>query len=104
MPAWFPSTRRSCMAAPVVGALIWGYRAYRAYAAYETAQTAIETAETLAQIGQRKKEVQTILKDAISGMKKEIDIKSSTFVRTGGNVTVSRGRRENVTYRQYIER
>lgn len=92
------------MAAPVAAALIWGYRAYRAYAAYETAQTAIEAAETLAQIGQRKKEVQSILKDVIQGMKDEIDIKSSTFVRTGGNSTVSRGRSENVTYRQYIER
>lgn len=91
-------------AAPVAAALIWGYRAYRAYAAYETAQTAIEAAETLAQIGQRKKEVQSILKDVIQGMKDEIDIKSSTFVRTGGNSTVSRGRSENVTYRQYIER
>ena len=92
------------MAAPVAAALIWGYRAYRAYAAYETAQTAIEAADTLAQIGQRKKEVQSILKDVIQGMKDEIDIKSSTFVRTGGNSTVSRGRSENVTYRQYIER
>ncbi len=92
------------MAAPVVAALVWGYRAYRAYAAYETAQTAIETAETLAQISQRKKEVQTILKDVIKGMKEEIDIKSSTFVRTGGNTTVSRGRSENVTFKQYIER
>ncbi|MGE8617109.1 MAG: VRR-NUC domain-containing protein [Achromobacter spanius] len=92
------------MAAPAVGALIWGYRAYRAYAAYETAQTAIETAETLAQISQRRRDVETILKDVIGGMKEEIDIKSSTFVLTGGNVTVSRGRSENVTYQQYIER
>ncbi|CUI74656.1 MULTISPECIES: VRR-NUC domain-containing protein [Achromobacter] len=92
------------MAAPVAAALIWGYRAYRAYAAYETAQTAIESAETLAQIQQRKKDVEALLKDVIKGMKEEIDIKSSTFVRTGGNVTVSRGRSENVTYRQYIER
>jgi hypothetical protein len=92
------------MAAPVVAALVWGYRAYRAYAAYETAQTAIETAETLAQISQRKKEVETILKDVIKGMKEEIDIKSSTFVRTGGNTTVSRGRNENMTFKQYIER
>jgi len=92
------------MAAPVVAALVWGYRAYRGYAAYETAQTAIETAETLAQISQRKKEVETILKHVIKGMKEEIDIKSSTFVRTGGNTTVSRGRNENVTFKQYIER
>ncbi|WP_438860037.1 VRR-NUC domain-containing protein [Achromobacter spanius] len=93
------------MAAPAAAAaLVWGYRAYRAYAAHEAAQTAIETAETLAQISQRKKEVQALLKDIIEGMKKEIDIKSSTFVRTGGNSTVSRGRKENVTYQQYIER
>lgn len=93
------------MAAPAAAAaLVWGYRAYRAYAAHEAAQTAIETAETLAQISKRKKEVQTLLKDIIEGMKKEIDVKSSTFVRTGGNSTVSRGRKENVTYQQYIER
>ncbi|WP_332608310.1 VRR-NUC domain-containing protein [Achromobacter sp. ESBL13] len=93
------------MAAPAAAAaLVWGYRAYRAYAAHEAAQTAIEAAETLAQIGDRKKEVQAILKDVIQSMKEEIDIKSSTFVRTGGNSTVSRGRSENVTYRQYIER
>ena len=93
------------MAAPAAAAaLVWGYRAYRAYAAHEAAQTAIETAETLAQISQRKKEVQALLKDIIEGMRKEIDIKSSTFVRTGGNSTVSRGRKENVTYQQYIER
>ena len=93
------------MAAPAAAAaLVWGYRAYRAYAANEAAQTALETAETLAQISQRKKEVQALLKDIIEGMKKEIDIKSSTFVRTGGNSTVSRGRKENVTYQQYIER
>ena len=93
------------MAAPAAAAaLVWGYRAYRAYAANEAAQTAIETAETLAQISERKKEVQTLLKDIIEGMKKEIDVKSSTFVRTGGNSTVSRGRKENVTYQQYIER
>ena len=93
------------MAAPAAAAaLVWGYRAYRAYAAHETAQTAIETAQTLAQINERKKEVQAILKDTIQNMKEEIDVKSSTFVRTGGNSTVSRGRSENVTYRQYIER
>ncbi len=93
------------MAAPAAAAaLVWGYRAYRAYAAHETAQTAIETAQTLAQINERKKEVQAILKDTIQNMKEEIDVKSSTFVRTGGNTTVSRGRSENVTYRQYIER
>ncbi|AYD64964.1 VRR-NUC domain-containing protein [Achromobacter sp. B7] len=93
------------MAAPAAAAaLVWGYRAYRAYAAHEAAQTTIEAAETLAQINDRKKEVQAILKDVIQNMKEEIDVKSSTFVRTGGNITVSRGRSENVTYRQYIER
>jgi hypothetical protein len=93
------------MAAPAAAAaLVWGYRAYRAYAAHETAQTAIEAAETLAQISDRKKEVQAILKDTIQNMKEEIDVKSSTFVRTGGTSTVSRGRSEHVTYRQYIER
>lgn len=92
------------MAAPVAAALIWGYRAYRAYAAHETAQTAIESAETLAEISKRKKEVEAVLKDVIKGMKEEIDIKSSMFVRTGGNATVSRGRNENVTYKHYIER
>ncbi|KRC84874.1 VRR-NUC domain protein [Achromobacter sp. Root83] len=93
------------MVAPAAAAaVVWGVRAYRAYAAYETAQTAIETAETLAHIAQRKKEVETVLKDIIRGMKEEIDVKSSTFVRTGGNVTISRGRNENVTYRHYIER
>jgi len=93
------------MAAPAAAAaLVWGYRAYRAYAAHEAAQTTIEAAETLAQINDRKKEVQAILKDVIQNMKEEIDVKSSTFVRTGGNTTVSRGRSENVTYRQYIER
>jgi len=93
------------MAAPAAAAaLVWGYRAYRVYTAHEAAQTAIEAAETLAQISDRKKEVQAILKDVIQNMKEEIDVKSSTFVRTGGNITVSRGRSENVTYRQYIER
>ena len=93
------------MAAPAVaGALVWGYRAYRAYVAREAAKTAIDAAETLAQIRQRKKEVEALLKDVIQGLKEEIDIKSSTFVRTGGNSTVSRGRKENVTYQQYIER
>ncbi|HCQ48984.1 MAG TPA: hypothetical protein DIW53_20410, partial [Achromobacter sp.] len=46
-------------------------------------------AETLAQISDRKKEVQAILKDVIQNMKEEIDVKSSTFVRTGGNSTAS---------------
>ncbi|MGE8621260.1 MAG: VRR-NUC domain-containing protein, partial [Achromobacter spanius] len=93
------------MAAPAVaGALVWGYRAYRAYVAREAAKTGIDAAKTLAQIRQRKKEVEALLKDVIQGLKEEIDIKSSTFVRTGGNSTVSRGRKENVTYQQYIER
>ena len=62
------------MAAPAAAAaLVWGYRAYRAYAAHETAQTAIEPAQTLAQINERKKEVQAILKDTIQKMKEELD-------------------------------
>ncbi|WMD19179.1 VRR-NUC domain-containing protein [Achromobacter seleniivolatilans] len=101
------------MAAPVIAAggaaavramLVWGNRAFRAHRANEAAQLAVESAEVLAEISKRKKEVETVLKDVIKGLKEEIDIKSSTFVRTGGNATVSRGRNENVTYKHYIER
>ncbi|MFK4064198.1 hypothetical protein [Brucella anthropi] len=84
--------------------LVWGYRAYRAQQAYEAAQTAVEAAQMAAGINQRRKEVEVVLKAVIDGMKTEIDVKSSTFVQTGGNATVSRGRNENVTYRHYIER
>lgn len=82
------------------------YRAYRANQAYENAKTAAELAQLAVEINERRKQIKKVLQETIEAMTREIDLKSSTFaaVDRGGNSTVSRRGKENVNFKEYIER
>lgn len=94
------------MALPIIiGIIIWGSRAYKAYETYETAQAAVETARMVADIAARREEAKEVMKSIIEKFSEEIHIKSSDILNvSGGRSTISRGRKENVTYREYIDR
>lgn len=91
------------MAAPVVAGIIW---AWRAWSAYEATMSAVEFAELAAEMARKRESILATMRETVEKMRKEIDVKSSTFAAAdqGGNSTVSRRTGEGSTYRAYIER